>query len=172
MATVIQFRRGSHSYMAGEGSQIVLQEGEPFLEYPDTGIGTPGSKLKIGDGVNKYCNLPYLSTGDSSGSDTNQQITKIRYTLINSQWSESPDSNGYYTYNLRLSTALDSIYQPNVYIAGATDNTFPNDVEEIQYKLLKHILLVNKDNLKLYATDKPTVSFYVFIEGLEAKESE
>ncbi len=45
MANVFQVRRGSQSYMAGEGSQIVLQEGEIFLEYPDTGIDTDGSKL-------------------------------------------------------------------------------------------------------------------------------
>ncbi len=60
MPTIIQFRRGSHTYMSGEGSQLVLLEGEPFLEYPDAGIGIEGSKLKIGDGVSKYCDLPYL----------------------------------------------------------------------------------------------------------------
>lgn len=67
MSTIVQFRRGSHTYMSGEGSQLVLEEGEAFLEYPDAGINTPGSKIKIGDGVSKYCDLPYFSSDTDSG---------------------------------------------------------------------------------------------------------
>ncbi len=67
MSTVIKAHRGPSTYMnSGEGASLVLAEGELFVEYPDAGISAEGSKLKIGDGVSTYSNLPYIA-GSSSG---------------------------------------------------------------------------------------------------------
>jgi hypothetical protein len=60
--------------MNGEGSQLVLLEGEPFLEYPDAGINTPGSRLKVGDGRTKYCDLPYL---ESEAADIESRLIEV-----------------------------------------------------------------------------------------------
>lgn len=40
---------------------FVLERGEIFFEYPETGIGTGPGKILMGDGVTKYSDLPYFS---------------------------------------------------------------------------------------------------------------
>lgn len=50
-------RRGSYSSM--HNSNIVLEEGELFVETPDLGPGRGAMKMKMGDGVSDYDNLPY-----------------------------------------------------------------------------------------------------------------
>lgn len=167
MATVIQFRRGSRTYMAGEGSQVILQEGEPFLEYPDTGIDTPGSKMKIGDGISRYCDLPYFENNSSSGgSSKTSDIIKKKYLISNSSWSSSPDSDGYYEYTLNLKPQLDMSFAPNIYIANADDNKFPAETEEQQYNYIKYASLITSNRLILYADQKPSLSFYIYVEGI------
>ena len=37
----------------------VLEQGEIAVEYPLTGVGSGLVKIKIGDGINTYTNLPY-----------------------------------------------------------------------------------------------------------------
>ena len=78
-----QFRphRGSKSGM--ELSTLLLAAGELFVEYPDTGVGTGPSKIKIGDGVTQYKDLPYaIEGGEASSSiveyddDTSTTVTQ------------------------------------------------------------------------------------------------
>jgi hypothetical protein len=58
--------RGSKTNMTtGTGASTVLGAGELFVEYPDTGVGSGTSKIKIGDGVTAYSLLPY-ALGDTS----------------------------------------------------------------------------------------------------------
>ncbi len=58
--------RGSKSKMTtGAGKNIILQSGELFIEYPDTGVGTGTCKIKIGDGVTAYASLPYAISADT-----------------------------------------------------------------------------------------------------------
>lgn len=52
-------RRGRKSTMAISKKDIILKEGELFLEYPDDGIGTGSCNFKIGDGITSYGDLPY-----------------------------------------------------------------------------------------------------------------
>ena len=61
MALVFRPRRGMKSTMAGNKASLVLESGELFLEYPDTGVGTGASRFKIGDGTTEYSNLPYAT---------------------------------------------------------------------------------------------------------------
>lgn len=46
----------------------LLEEGEFVIEVPDSGVGTGLSKVKIGDGTNKYIDLPYAFDGSSASS--------------------------------------------------------------------------------------------------------
>ena len=58
--------RGGKSKMnVGSGSTHVLEDGEFFVEYPDTGAGSGKCKVKVGNGVSIYTELPY-ALGDTS----------------------------------------------------------------------------------------------------------
>lgn len=52
-------RRGKASTMNGAKNGTLLAAGEFFLEYPDTGVGTGRSRIKMGDGATTYGKLPY-----------------------------------------------------------------------------------------------------------------
>ena len=58
--------RGGKSKMnSGSGATHVLEDGEFFVEYPDTGAGSGKCKVKVGNGVATYTELPY-ALGDTS----------------------------------------------------------------------------------------------------------
>jgi len=59
-------RRGKKTTMATTKADLVLAAGELFVEYPDTGVGTGAHRIKIGDGVTTYANLPYALGGSAS----------------------------------------------------------------------------------------------------------
>ena len=54
-------RRGTISSWSHENP--ILLRGEMGLEFPDTGVGTGIGNIKIGDGVNRYNDLPYFIKG-------------------------------------------------------------------------------------------------------------
>ncbi len=60
----IRPRRGTLTAWSLENP--ILEEGEMALEVPDTGIGTGISKMKIGDGIHRYTELPYSLDGTSA----------------------------------------------------------------------------------------------------------
>ena len=60
MSKILKLRRGTVSTMSGAKKNTVLAAGEIFAECPSTGIGTGAGKLKMGDGVTTYENLPYF----------------------------------------------------------------------------------------------------------------
>ena len=63
---ILKTNRGGTSKMnVGSGKNFILDEGEIFLEYPDTGVGSGKSKFKVGDGTSVYTDLPY-AIGDTS----------------------------------------------------------------------------------------------------------
>ena len=51
-----------------------LKEGEIFFEYPDTGVGTGGGKIKMGDGETSYDELPYFFGGDEQIEQNIQEV--------------------------------------------------------------------------------------------------
>ena len=67
----LQPRRGSKTIMNSSTSdqgKIILNAGEIFLEYPDDGVGTGLSRIKVGDGTTPYYQLPYaIDPSDISG---------------------------------------------------------------------------------------------------------
>lgn len=100
---------------------------------------------------------------DSAGGSI---MSKKRYTITASNWSNSVDSNGYYTYTITLSSpTLSTSYPPNVYLTGANDSTFYTDTEATQYSYLAQCNLTASTTLILYAKTKPDTTFYVFVEG-------
>ena len=74
MAKHLRPRRGKKS--TAESQKIVLQRGEVFFECPDTGVGTGAGKIKVGDGVTEYANLPYfVEPGSGSGDISDSAVT-------------------------------------------------------------------------------------------------
>lgn len=77
----------------------VLAEGEQGIEVPDTGVGTGAVKMKFGDGVTSWNDLPYaintsnivdnllseevdLSLSANQGRVLNEKITDLRTSII------------------------------------------------------------------------------------------
>lgn len=50
-------KKAAEELLSGE---TVLKYGEVFFEVPDTGVGTGAGKIKMGDGVHDYADLPYF----------------------------------------------------------------------------------------------------------------
>lgn len=72
-------RRSDQATMATTRAGIILEKGEFFLEYPNTGPGTKGLyRIKIGDGKSKYKDLPY-AFGDISEDPLVLKEDSIKY---------------------------------------------------------------------------------------------
>ncbi len=86
--SVIKLRRGT--LYENSVNNVLLQEGEIILEAPDTGVGTGLSKIKIGDGVTRYRDLPYALDGSSAnsiiGGNASQFATISIRTDTSSNW--------------------------------------------------------------------------------------
>lgn len=74
------------AYEATEGHTMPL-EGELVLEY-DNGI----PRLKIGDGVNEFSSLPYMSVDSFIIAQTGTKTVTV--TLLAANWSECTDDEG------------------------------------------------------------------------------
>ena len=55
--TKIGTRESAEMYLIGDSR---LARGEIFFEVPDTGAGTGKGKIKMGDGIHDYSDLPYF----------------------------------------------------------------------------------------------------------------
>ena len=64
MAIYLKPRRGTQS----KASDLVLQKGEIFFEIPTSGEGKGLGKIKMGDGVTPYSDLPYFLTFTNASS--------------------------------------------------------------------------------------------------------
>lgn len=105
---------------------------------------------------------------NNSRSGSGNTISKTRYTVTYTSWSASANASGYYTYSLTLNPTLNTSYPPNVYISGSGDSTFPTDTQKTQYGYLEECNLSASNTLVLYAKTKPTSTFYVYVEGVNA----
>lgn len=78
-------RRGMKATAVRKG--IILKKGELFFEVPDSGVGTGRSKVKLGDGVKTYDELPYaIDPDDCSIKDL--ATTLLSFTLASSKSSD------------------------------------------------------------------------------------
>ena len=60
---ILKPHRGNINTMNNDKSNIILQDGELFIEKQEDG----SYKFKIGDGITVYSELPYSGGGSSSG---------------------------------------------------------------------------------------------------------
>jgi hypothetical protein len=80
-----KFRPARGTKYEWETINPVLMEGEWVVEVPDSGVGTGLSKFKIGDGTNKYVDLPYAFDGTAAasfngGNAVNYNLLQLRGT--------------------------------------------------------------------------------------------
>ena len=135
-------------------------------DLTDTSITSPsnGQVLTYDSTNSKWIN----STPSGGGGDT---VSKTRYSVsYSSGWSSSANSDGYYTKTISLSPSIKS--SPNIYIAGSSDTNQPTDTYKKMYSLLERCALsASGASLTLYATSKPTSTFYIWVEGEEGTAS-
>lgn len=129
----------------------------PAVTGNPEGSATAGNLTKLQIGSDIY-DVP-----SGGGSSDPYDGRKTRYTISSSNWSSSPNSSGYYTYSLTLTNPLTTTTSPNVYIAGSGDNTEPTATEKTMFGYVKRCNLSSSTTLVLYATTKPTSTFYVFV---------
>ena len=106
-----------------------------------------------------------IDTNEYAKTSEVSAIKKTRYTITATNWSNSVDANGYYTYTITLNPELSMDYAPNVDIAGANDSTFSTDAEKEAYDLLDECNLTAANTLVLYAKTKPETTFYIWVEN-------
>lgn len=137
-----------------------------LCEVTDTGTGSSADPVHVNI-------IGKIDPNSGGGSSDPYDGRKTRYTISSSNWSSSPNSDGYYTYSLTLTNPLTTSTSPNVYIAGASDSTQPTATESTMFSYVKRCNLSSSTTLVLYATTKPTSTFYVFVgaEGGGAVEN-
>lgn len=142
-------KRGSLA--TATSKNILLKEGEIFIETPDGGFGSAKGKIKIGDGVTRYADLGYFL---ESGSGINTRVDKSTGTVTTSGWSSTVDPDGFYTQIVSI---------PNKDITSGTIliNTVASDSSSDEqvagYMLIKKIVPTT-DGFICYATTKPTLN--------------
>lgn len=78
MANYLRPRRGTLN--AAMSQNIKLKRGEVFFECPSTGMGTGIGKIKIGDGVTAYSDLPYFL--EQKEIDIAEEVVKFEESTI------------------------------------------------------------------------------------------
>ena len=81
MASFLRPRRGKKATAIAQN--IKLKEGEVFFECPDSGVGKGAGKIKVGDGVTPYKDLPYFMDMSSAASYIDVAATKIPFVVPN-----------------------------------------------------------------------------------------
>lgn len=108
-----------------------------------------------------------LEKAIESGGSGNT-VSKTRYQISSASWSSSANSDGFYTLTATLNPAIGS--SPDVYAAGSADGTQPTDTQKTQFSYLKRCK-VNGSTLTLYASSKPSSTFYIWVEGVNGTGS-
>ena len=107
MSSYLRPRRGKKSTAIAQlTSSNPLKRGEIFFEVPDEGVGTGAGKIKMGDGVTAYADLPYFSDVEEVGTE----LTQAQYNAL----TPEQKANGTYWItdasggNVVIDTALDA----------------------------------------------------------------
>ena len=100
-----QHLRGTSSQWAELGGNIIPLAGEIVIEI-DTDNAHPLHKLKIGDGIHKYSDLPYFNAGDETATQVLPRLVTI--TLYADAWGEPIQIDSHYYYRQKI-TNIDNI---------------------------------------------------------------
>lgn len=134
-------------------------------DLPSAVIGNPEGSATAG-------NLTKLKIGsdiyDVPSGGSGNTVSKTRYQISSSSWSSSANADGYYTATVSLSPSIGN--SPDVYVAGSADGTQPTDTEKKQFACVKRCK-VNGSTLTLYASSKPSSTFYIWVEGVNGTGS-
>ena len=81
MASYFRPRRGKKATAISQN--IVLKKGEFFCESPVNGIGSGTGKIKLGDGITAYEDLPYFIDPETSPIEFAESSASNYGTLLN-----------------------------------------------------------------------------------------
>ena len=129
-----------------------------LCEVTDTGSGSSADPVHVNI-------IGKIDPNSSGGGNT---VSKTRYQIASSSWSSSANSDGYYTATVSLNPSIGS--SPDVYVAGSADGTQPTDTQKTQFSYVKRCK-VNGSTLTLYASSKPSSTFYIWVEGVNGTGS-
>jgi len=133
----------------------------------------PGAATSSALGLVKPDNTTITVDGNgviSSSATGGTDLAKTRYTITATNWSNSPDADGYYTYTITLSPILDTTVSPDVLIAGSSNTSQPTDTHKTMFSYVERCYL-SGSTLTLYAKTKPTSDFYIWVEGVNGTGS-
>ena len=122
MSKIFKPRRGIASVMRGSKAATVLSKGEFFMECPDTGVGTGKSKIKMGDGVTPYIDLPYAIAGMDSEDPV--ELANKAYTDQSTALNDVKSGNS-------LKTVLNAL-KSAVKLNSDSVNALNDDVAELK----------------------------------------
>ena len=135
---IVQHRRGSSEQWAD--SNVVLYDGEIGIEQSDDGY----TRLKIGDGIHKYSQLPYANTPGYAAV-----IKKATIELLSDSWIGST-----------------SPYSQRVNISNITENSkvdlqvTPKQLTWLQDQEISLIAKNDNKTIVIYAIgEKPSIDF-------------
>ena len=157
-------------FEVGNGSSSNARS-NAFEVYSDGKISCDNGSSKFqftqNNGTDGYYDASgtFHAFGSGGGGST---MSKTRYTISSSYWSASANADGFYTLTSTLNPAIGS--SPDVYVAGSADGTQPTDTEKGQFAYVKRCK-VNGSTLTLYASSKPSSTFYIWVEGVNGTGS-
>lgn len=152
MSSYLRPRRGKYATAVAQLTAAnPLKRGEVFFEVPDDGVGTGKGKIKMGDGVTAYEDLPYFNDGTGSGGGT---AADVSLTLSSSNWTSETISGT--TYKVQT-----------VACAGASSSIVPIIVPiystDAEIEAYSNIIRVEPgaNTIKFIAVDTPSTNLVV-----------
>ena len=116
MTVYFKPRRGKKSTAISQ--DIVLKNGEIFFEVPEEGVGSGKGKLKMGDGVTSYSDLPYFLEPDEGKVLTQEEFNAL-----------SPEEQNKGLYYIKDSSTSDLNDDKYLKVENVVDNLESTDPE-------------------------------------------
>lgn len=145
MAGYFKPKRGRR--LTAENSNLLLQDGEMFCEVPDTGVGTGPGKIKMGDGITPYSELPYF-------------INQVSIVLTQEEYDALPDSK--YTDDVTYYITddyLDTGVAANVTFEKTGTNLVADNVQDAIVEVNKKVT-----DLKSFANTKVNITLHNYLK--------
>ena len=154
----IKPRRGTRTQW--EFFNPILAEGELAIENPDTGTGTGSIKMKIGDGVTGYKNLPYAIDLSSytPGTGGGGTVTNIGLFVDRNNWVLS---NGIYTNEMEVMGITTDCYPQ--FSLVPSNGVSPTNEELLAFNSIDD-LVTSLDKITLRARTLPGNSITILVK--------
>lgn len=152
----------------------VLKEREIGFEVPDGGVGTGNVKMKMGDGVTTWNELPYavpiyLSADDIVQNATTDSETKIPSAKVvkNLQEQITKNANNINTLNT-FQNNISEDYQPKIITEAVTLTTNSNwaTVEKSGYKLIEAVSVRNDSSYYIKGINRHNNCYILIFDGI------